>query len=169
MNALSADNVAFTVTRTFDAPRALVWKAWTEIEHLVQWWGPKGFKMYKAKLDLRSGGLFHYGLEMPDGAIMWGKFVFREVLPPERLVFVVSFSDEQGGTTRHFMSADWPLEVLNTVTFTESNGKTTMALRADPINANDTERQTFLDGHKSMQGGFKGTFDQLEEYLASAL
>ena len=87
----------FVISRTFDAPRELVWKAFTEREHLMQWFGPKGFKMLAGTVDLRPGGTFHYGMQAPDGKTMWGKWIFREIVPPERLVTVVSFSDEQGG------------------------------------------------------------------------
>lgn len=155
------------ITRVFDAPRELVWKVWTDPNHLKHWWGPKGLTMLSTKVDLRPGGMFHYGMRTPEGHEMWGKFVFREIVPPERLVHVVSFSDPQGGITRHPMSANWPLEVLNTMTLVEQNGKTTMTLKGVPINATEEERRTFKEGHGSMQQGFKGTLDQLEEYLAS--
>src|SRR2546426_146985 len=91
----------FVITRVFDAPRELVWKAYTEAAHLQHWWGPKGFKMRSCKVDLRPGGVFHYGMEAPDGSVMWGKWVFREIVAPERLTIVVSFSNEEGGVTRH--------------------------------------------------------------------
>lgn len=156
----------FVITREFDAPRDLVFKAWTEPERLAQWWGPKGFTMISTKIDLRPGGFFHYGMKSPDGQEMWGKFVYREIVPPERMVFVISFSDEGGGVTRHPFSATWPLEVINTLTFSEHDGKTTLTLRGGPINATEDERATFKAGHASMQQGFKGTFDQLAEYLA---
>jgi uncharacterized protein YndB with AHSA1/START domain len=158
----------FVITRTFDAPRELVWQAWTDPERLMRWWGPKGLTMLSCKVDLRPGGLFHYGMRTPDGHEMWGKFVYREIVPPERLVLVVSFSDAQGGITRHPMSSTWPLEVLNTMTLTESGGKTTLTLQSVPVNATGEERRTFKDGHRSMQQGFKGTLDQLAEYLESA-
>src|SRR5579862_7545096 len=108
-----ARDEAFVITRVFDAPRELVWQVWTDPKHLTNWWGPKGLTMTACKVDLRPGGLFHYGMKTPDGHEMWGKFVYRQIIPPERLVLVVSFSDEQGGITRHPMSATWPLEVLN--------------------------------------------------------
>jgi uncharacterized protein YndB with AHSA1/START domain len=82
--------------RNVNAPRERVWRAWTEEESLGQWWGPKGFDIVSVKLDLRPGGTFHYLLRSPDGLEMWGKFIFREILPQERLVFVVSFSDAEG-------------------------------------------------------------------------
>src|SRR3954465_11026908 len=100
----------FVTSRTFDAPRELVWKAWSERARLMEWFGPKGFKMPAAKLDFRPGGSFHYCLEAPNGQEMWGKFVYREIVSPEKIVLVNSFSDEAGGITRHPMSATWPLE-----------------------------------------------------------
>ena len=158
---------AFVVTRVFDAPLALVWKAHTDIAHVVKWWGPKGFDMLEATLDLRPGGMFHYGMRSPNGQEMWGRFAYREIIPMRRLVYVVSFSDPQGGVTRHPWSPDWPLEVLNATTFAESGAMTTLTLRGAPINASQSECKTFKDGYASMEGGFRGTLDQLEQYLGN--
>jgi uncharacterized protein YndB with AHSA1/START domain len=138
-----------------------VWKAFTESERLMHWWGPKGFTMRVARLDLRPGGVFHHGLRSPDGRDMWGKFVYREIVAPERLVFVVSFTDEKGNLVRHPLSPTWPLEVLNTMTL--HDGKTTLTLRAVPINATEEERKTFEAGRGSLKQGFTGTLDQLAE------
>lgn len=156
----------FLLSRTFDAPRTLVFKAWTEAERLAKWWGPKGFTMLACKLDLRPGGVFHYGMKAPNGGEMWGKWVFRDVTPPERLVFVASFADAQGNTTRAPFSADWPLEVLSTVTFTERAGKTTLTMRAMPVNVTEAERALFASMHASMTGGWTGTLDQLAAFLS---
>jgi uncharacterized protein YndB with AHSA1/START domain len=158
----------FVITREFDAPRDLVFKAWTEPERLARWWGPKGFTLNVAKVDLRPGGMFHYGMVGPDGSEMWGKFIYREIAPPERMVFIVSFSDESGGTTRHPMAPAWPLQMINTLTLTERDGKTMITLRGCAYEATEEERATYKAGHKSMQGGFTGTFDQLAAYLAEA-
>jgi uncharacterized protein YndB with AHSA1/START domain len=155
----------FVISRVFDAPRELVFKAWTECDRLKEWWGPKGFTMTSCKLDLRPGGVFHYALRSPGGQEMWGKFEYREVAAPERIVFINSFSDENGGLTRHPGSATWPLQVMNTLTFTESCGKTTVTLRGGPYDATADERKTFGQSHASMQQGFGGTFDQLDAYL----
>jgi uncharacterized protein YndB with AHSA1/START domain len=163
-----ARDEAFIITRVFDAPRELVWQVWTDPEHLKNWWRPKGLSMISCTLDLRPGGMFHYGMKTQDGHEMWGKFVYRHIDPPKKLVLVVSFSDAQRGTTRHPMSATWPLEVLNTMTLVEENGKTNMTLHGMPINATAEERKTFKEGHSSMQQGFKGTLDQLAEYLTQA-
>jgi uncharacterized protein YndB with AHSA1/START domain len=158
----------FAIARTFDAPRDLVWKAWTEPERLAQWWGPKGFTCDTKKLELRPGGIFHYCMRAANGHEMWGKFVYKEIAPPERLVFVNSFSDAEGNTVRSPFSASWPLEIQNTLTLTEQDGRTTISLRGAPVNASAEEMQTFTSFFKSMEQGFTGTFDQLAEYLNRA-
>ena len=163
-----ADPEVFVISRVFDAPRDLVWKAWTQAERLKQWFGPKGFTMVYCKLDLCPGGIFHYCLRGPDGKEMWGKFVYREIVAPERIVLVNSFSDEKGGLTRHPFSASWPLEMLSTTTFAEHQGRTTVTIKWLPLNATESERKTFEEGRKGMEQGWTGTFDQLAEYLAKA-
>jgi uncharacterized protein YndB with AHSA1/START domain len=160
-------NNEFVITRTFDAPQNLVWKAYTEQEHLTKWWGPKGTTTKVVKLDFRVGGIFHYCMNTTDGHKMWGKFIYREIVPQTKLVFVVSFSDESGGFTRHPMAPTWPLETLNTVTFSEHNGKTTITITGIPINASAEEQKIFNDSHQGMTMGFTGTYNQLEEYLAT--
>ena len=162
----TATQKEFVISRVFDAPRDLVWRANTECEHLMHWWGPKGFTMTVCKIDLRPGGTLHYCLRSPDGHEMWGKLGYREIVAPERLVCVVSFSDEKGGITHHPMSPTWPLEMLSTTTFAEQDGKTTITIRWHPINATEEERKTFDEGHESMKQGFTGSFDQLAEHLA---
>jgi len=157
------------IARIFNAPRELVFKAFTDPEHLMHWWGPKGFKMLVSNLDLRPGGVFHYAMSSPEGHEMWGKFVYHEIAAPKRMVFVNSFSDKDGNLTRHPMSSTWPLEVRNTLTLLDQNGKTALILRGGPINATEEEIKTFETNFDSMQKGFAGTFDQLDEYLAQAV
>src|SRR5690242_12908512 len=112
MSTAIADNQVFEIFRTFDAPRALVWKVCTEPEHMKEWFAPKGFTGRAVKMEFRPGGTYLYCLRSPDGHEMWGKCVYREIVPPDKLVYINSFSDEKGGTTRHPMSATWPLEML---------------------------------------------------------
>jgi uncharacterized protein YndB with AHSA1/START domain len=140
----------------------------TDPEHMKNWWGPKGFTVRFSRMDFRVGGTYHYGMRSPDGHDMWGKFTYREIVAPERLVLVDSFSDEHGGLTRHPISPTWPLEMLSTFTFTEQDGKTTFTIRWSPLNATDTERKTFEDGRRECSKGWGGTLDQLEAYLAKA-
>jgi len=157
----------FTITRVVDAPRDKVWRAWTEVERLRQWWGPKGFAVTHCKVDLRPGGIMHFCLRMPDGGEMWGKFVYREIVKPERLVLIDSFSDKDGGTTVHPMSPDWPREMLTKVTCEAQGGKTRVTVQWVPVDAStDIERKTFDEGRDSMKQGWSGTFEQLESYLS---
>lgn len=158
----------FVITRVFDAPRALVWKVFTESEHLAHWWGPKGFTVHVAKLDFRPGGIFHYSMRSPEGQDMWGRFVYREIVRPERIVWVNSFSDKDGGLTRPPFKESWPLEMLSTLTLAEHEGRTTLTIHWVPLNPTEAERKTFEAGHDSMQQGWTGTLDQLAAYLVRA-
>jgi uncharacterized protein YndB with AHSA1/START domain len=164
--AVDTSSDEFVITRVFDAPRDLVWKAWTEPARLRHWWGPKGFKVHHCRVDLRPGGLFHYGMKASDGSDMWGRFVYREIVAPEKLVFIVSFSDKDGGISRHPSSPGWPLEMLSTVLFEEQGGKTRITVKWSPHSANEAERKIFRDGKPSMQQGWSGTFEQFTDYLA---
>jgi len=155
----------FVITREFDAPRDLMWRLWTERDHLAKWFGPKGVTIVSAKNDLRPGGVFHYGMRTADGTVMWGKWIYREVVPPERLVFIVSFSDEQGSVTRHPFDAEWPLETLSMVTLAENEGKTKVTVRWTPHKPTEPERNAFEARREGMKQGWTGTFDQLSEYL----
>ena len=156
----------FVISRVFDATRERVWQSWTEAERLKQWWGPKGFTVTHCKIELRPGGIMHYCLRMPDGNEMWGKFVYREIVKPERLVFVNSFSDPKGGVTRHPGHASWPLEMLSTVTFEAQGGKTKVTVQWASLDTwTDLERKTFDEGRDSMKQGWTGTCDQLAAYL----
>jgi uncharacterized protein YndB with AHSA1/START domain len=159
---------SFVISRVFAAPRELVFEAWTDPEHLVRWFGPKGFTMPACSLDLRPGGIFHYSMKSPDGHEMWGKWTFREIVVSEKIVLVSSFSDARGGVMRHPMSATWPLETLSTTTLTENAGKTALTIEWSPINATEAERKTFDESHVGMQQGWNGTLDQLAVYLAKA-
>ena len=156
----------FVISRLFDAPRASVWKAWTDPGELKKWWGPRGFKVVSCKVDLRPGGTFLYGMTAPDGSAIWGKFTYREIAPPKKLVFIVSFSDPQGGVTRHPWSPGWPLQIMSTVEFEEQGpGKTRVTVSWLPHEASDAESKTFDEGRESMKQGWGGTLDQLAEYL----
>jgi uncharacterized protein YndB with AHSA1/START domain len=97
--------------RRLDAPRELVFSAFTEPEHLVRWWGPKGFKMVYCKLDLRPGGMIHYCARSPEGKLLWGRFEFREIRGLQRVIFMHSFADGEE-------------EKLGKVILTETDGQT---------------------------------------------
>jgi len=156
----------FVISRVFDAPRDLVWKCFTDPERMKKWWGPKGFTVIVSKMDLRVGGTYHYGMKAPDGSPMWGRFVYREIVPQERLIFIDSFSDEAGRITRHPGHMSWPLEMISTFAFEElPGGKTRFTVRWTPHNATEAERKTFDEGRDSMTQGWTGTMEQFEDYL----
>jgi len=156
------------ISHLFNAPRERVWKAWTERERLMQCFGPAGVTIPLAKMDFRPGGFFHYCMRTPDGKQMWGKFIYREIIAPEKIVLVNSFSDEHGGLTRHPLSATWPLEMLSTTTFTDEGRKTKLTIEWSPLDPTDEERKTFDSSHDLMRQGWSGTFGQLTGFLAKA-
>jgi uncharacterized protein YndB with AHSA1/START domain len=157
---------AFTMTRTFNAPRALVFKAFAETDRLAQWWGPQGFEIHVSKHEFRPDGIFHYRMAGADGHDMWGRFTYREIVPPERIVWVNAFSDPEGNLARAPFAMAIPLEILNTIVLKEQAGKTVLTLYSVPINATPEEQATFDGMFESMQMGFGGTFDKLDAFLA---
>ena len=84
------------VTRVFDAPRALVWKAWTDPQYVMQWWGPKGFTAPVCKIDFRVGGKFLYCMKSPDGQKGWNGGEYHEIVPLEKIVYSMYFADSKG-------------------------------------------------------------------------
>lgn len=167
MNENQIENHELILTRVFDAPRELVFKVWTDPAHFGNWWGPKGFSLNIAKMDVRPGGMFLGSQKSPEGHELWGKFVYQEVIAPEKLVFVQSFSDEGGNTVRAPFDPNWPLEIINILTLTEENGKTSLTLRGGPYNARQEERNAFEGMRPMVEQGFDGTFEQLDDYLSS--
>lgn len=166
--AMAAASGEFVIARVFHASRERVWRAHTEADQLERWWGPTGFKVRVLKLDQRPGGRFHYRMESADGHVGWGRFVYREIVPQERIVWVNSFSDEQGGVSRHPMAPDWPLEMLVCAEFRAYDGRTLLLLRSRPEGAMAAECAVFEAGFGSMRMGFGGTYNQLADHLACA-
>jgi uncharacterized protein YndB with AHSA1/START domain len=157
--------MGLSITRTFDAPRELVFKACTEPERFAQWWGPKGFTLEIKRMEVKPGGELLYSLSN-DGVTMWGKFVYVEIVAPAKLVFINSFSAPSGNVVRAPFSELFPLQIYNVWTLTEHDGKTTINLAGGPLEATAEEQAFFANMNAGMQQGFKGTFDQLDAYLA---
>jgi uncharacterized protein YndB with AHSA1/START domain len=134
----------------FEAPRSLVFKVWTDPEHLVRWYGPRGFSLPACKLDLRPGGAWRSCMLSPEGREYWVRGTFREIVEPERLVF--TYAHENEGAFDH--------ETLVTVTFEECAGKTKLTLRQAIF-----ESVKECDAHR---GGWNSSLDRLVEYLAKA-
>ena len=160
-------NQIFTISRVYDAPRDLVWSCFSDAEHMRHWWGPKGISIVNAAMDFRVGGIYHYGMQSPNGAIMWGRFVFREIVAPEKIVFINSFSDETGGLTRApFFDGKWPLEMLSVFTFdATAPARTRFTVTWSPLDASDEERAVFAANFASMNGGWSGTLEKLQDYI----
>ena len=156
----------FVIQRLFKAPRNLVWKAFSEPDRLAKWWGPAGFKLIAKEFEFSPGGTCHYRMQSDDGFVMWGKFVYLQIIEPEKIVFIISFSDENGSAARAPMSTTWPLEVFNVLTLKEKDGNTRLTLKSSPMNSTEEEIRTFRSEFESMNKGFSSSFDQLEEYLS---
>jgi uncharacterized protein YndB with AHSA1/START domain len=142
------------LTRVFDAPRELVFKAWTDTKHMQQWWGPKGFTNPVCELDTRAGGAIRIDMRAPDGVVYPMKGVFEEIIAPERLVFISSALDDQGNSM---------FDILNTVTFAAQRGKTVLTLQARVIKASAQAPQYL----KGMEAGWTQSLDRLNRHLVS--
>ncbi|HTR19874.1 MAG TPA: SRPBCC domain-containing protein [Gemmatimonadales bacterium] len=151
------------ITRVFDAPPELVWKAWTDPEHFQRWWGPRDFTAPVCRIDLRVGGRYHWCMRGPDGKDFWTTGVYREIVPLQRLVYTDSFADAAGNAlppSAYGFTADWPAEQLVTVTLAPEGSGTRMTLR-----------HAGLPGgmHREMAGaGWSQSFDKLAASLAPA-
>ena len=133
------------LTRTFDASRELVFKAWTDPKHLAQWWGPRGFRTEIREMDVKPGGAWHYIMHAPDGSKFSFDGVYVEVVEPERLVFDGSIhgSPEQ--------------RVWTEVTFATREGKTEITVRQSYSFESDATRGASI--------GWNQQLDRLGEFL----
>ncbi|MEP0336898.1 MAG: SRPBCC domain-containing protein [Alphaproteobacteria bacterium] len=170
MNATSAtgtgaQNPVFKTGHRAKAPRDLVWRMWTEAEHLVRWWGAAGCTVGKCDLDLRVDGSFHYQLIFPNGMEVWGKFVFREITAPDRLVVLNGFSNPEGDFAASPFPGDWPRQMLTVITFKDLGDETEISLTSEPFNATEAQQATFAATMPSMFGGWGGTFARLDDHL----
>ena len=142
-----------TITRVFDAPRALVFRAWTDAEQLARWWGPKGFTNPVCKIDARVGGKLRIHMRGPDGTVYPMNGEIREIVAPERLVFSNIALDAAGN---HLLKG------LTTVTFAEEKGKTTLVLRTRAVAVVDYAA-AYLQG---MEAGWTQSIDRLQTLMS---
>jgi uncharacterized protein YndB with AHSA1/START domain len=141
----------FVITRVFDARRRLVFKMWTEPDHLVRWWGPRGYTTISGLMEVRLGGTWSRSMRAPDGSVIRKRGVYREIVAPERLVFTYVTDDPAGNPGP---------ETLVTVTFADLGGKTRLALH-----------QTGFEGgaaREAHHGGWTSCLDGFAEYLSAA-
>ncbi len=141
------------ITRVFDAPRVLVWQAWTDAKMLAQWFGPRSFTASVPELDVRVGGALRIVMHGPDGNDYPMKGTFREVIAPERLVFSNIATDNNGN---HLLEGE------TIVTFAEQDGKTTMVLKSHAVGLVSISTQMLA----GMEAGWAQSIDKLGELLA---
>lgn len=140
------------ITRVFDVPRSLVFKAWTDVRHMAQWWGPKGFTNPVCELDVRVGGTIRIHMRAPDGVVYPMSGRFEEIVEPERIVFVSSALDEKGNSM---------FDVLNTLTLAEQSGKTTLTLQARVVSTTALAPQYL----KGMEAGWAQSLERLRDHV----
>jgi uncharacterized protein YndB with AHSA1/START domain len=147
-----ASGKEIVITRVFDAPRTLVFKAWTDPKHLAQWWGPRGFTNPRCEIDVRPGGLIRIDMRAPNGTVYPMAGVYLEVVEPERLTYTSGALDDQGKQL---------FEFLHVVTFAERNGKTTLTINSKVVKTTATAAKYI--------GGFEAGMTQSLEKLAGIL
>jgi uncharacterized protein YndB with AHSA1/START domain len=149
-----------TIIRIIDAPIEEVWKAWTEPERVMRWWGPKHFTSPVSRIDLREGGKYLFSMQSPEGQIFWSTGVYRKIVPLERIEFTDSFADEQGNVvppSRYGMD-DFPMETQATVLFEEyEDNKTRLTVRQSGVPAGE-----MFDNSRA---GWNESLDKLETSL----
>jgi uncharacterized protein YndB with AHSA1/START domain len=154
-NIMTNEERELVLTHVFDAPRELVFKAWTDPKQVAQWWGPHRFTNPVCDLDVRPGGAIRIHMRGPDGTVYPMTGVYNEVVEPERLVFTSAALDADGNPM---------FEVLTTVTFAEQGGKTKQTMRARVIRST-AEAAPYIKG---MEAGWTQSLERLAESLAKA-
>ena len=152
-NIMAGEERELVLTRVFDAPRELVFKAWTDPKCVAVWWGPHGFANPVCELDLRPGGAILIHMRGRNGVVYPMTGVYQEVVEPERLVFTSAALDDKGNPM---------FEVLTTVTFAEQGGKTKQILRARVIKTT-AQAAPYIAG---MEQGWTQSLERLAESLA---
>jgi uncharacterized protein YndB with AHSA1/START domain len=156
----------FEINRSFDVPIDVMFKMWTNPEHVARWTPPTGFTMKFINVDIRPGGSGFYS--MTDGkTTMYGRASYREIRRPDRLVYTQQFCDEKGEVSRHPFAPTWPETMLTTVTLAEEGPeRTRVTVTWEPVGAvTPGELETFLKARAGMTMGWTGSFDKLEAIL----
>lgn len=156
----------FVIARVFQAPRPRVWEAWTTPAMLARWFGPRGVTTTVLRHELRPGGIFHARLDQPSGGPIWARLLYREIVPPSRLVWEHAFGDAEGNVAPSPFGGPWPLRLLTTVEFEEEGGATRVTLRWAPMDATPEEARSFEEAKPGMADGWGGSYERLEAALA---
>ncbi len=155
------------ITREFDAPRQLVFDAWTQAKHLKNWMFPQpGWTNDYAIADIRPGGSDLYKMTAPNGHEMWLLTKYEEITPPESLVFRQYMSNEAGDILPNPQRPNWPKELRTTIKLEKIGGKTKLTLIWQPINPSKEEAETFEASRAQHGNGWSGGLEQLKSYLA---
>jgi uncharacterized protein YndB with AHSA1/START domain len=155
-STISEDRVLI-ITRVFNAPRTLVWKAFADPYHLAQWWGPKGYTNPVCELDFRVGGHWHNVMRSPEGDEYPVDAEFVEIVPPERIVY------RNAPPKGEVWGNNPPPSFVRTITFEEADGRTTLTLRAEFDSAEDKQRAV----RRGFVEGTNESYDRLAELLGS--
>lgn len=156
----------YQVSRVFNAPRELLWKANMEPDRMAKWFASEGTNSFVKNMEFRPGGICHYCQRSLDGHETWGIMTYEAIKPMERLMYIQSFSDAEGNIVAHPMASMWPKYMRSVVVF-EDLGKdqSRMTIEWTPHNASAEEKQMFDSARAGMDQGWKGTLDMLEAYL----
>ena len=152
------DGLEVVATRTFDAPRNLVFKAWTECDRLVHWWGPKDWTLPVCEMDFRVGGSWFYCMAGPTGEWSCGRSTYEDIVVPERIVYRDAFAERDGSIIEGMP------EMRIEVDFAETARRTTITSRTLFVSAKDLEASIAM----GMESGLTETWDRLVAYLATA-
>lgn len=156
----------YIIKREFNAPIELIFDTFTQSDHLVKWWKMRHLKMRKCRVDLKIDGIFHYCMLTYDKKKVWGKFLYKEITKPNKLVFLVSFSNKDENVTRHPFVDEWPLEIINTLVLEELEDKTTLlTLSCEPYKATAEEIKKFEERRSNFDEDSKLMLDCLQSYI----
>jgi uncharacterized protein YndB with AHSA1/START domain len=156
------------LTREYDAPRQLVFDAWTKPEHLRNWQFPfKGFKCEFVSADITPGGSSLHKMTAPNGFEMWLFTKYEEITPPTSIVFRQYPANEAGDIISNPQMPNWPKEMRTTINLEEANGKTQLQLIWQPIDPTKEEAETFEASRPEHDNGWGAGLEQLDSYLRS--
>ena len=172
MNATAEDEGEILLTRVLDAPRALVWQAWTDPAHLMRWFGPESIAVTNCTIDARPGGTIRFVHEATDGSGLKVDVagVFEEVVAPQRLVILFGFVDADGRPATHPLVPDWPLHArLRTeVTLAERDGKTLLTVRQTVVPQEAAASAGVRKERGLARAGWAETLDRLDALVSRA-
>lgn len=159
------------IIREFSSPLETVFQAWSKAGHLQQWWSHEGVETIVKSFVFKPGGVFHYAFILPDNSKIWGKFHYKEIEAPNRIIFTNSFSDDKGCTLtapENIFGLNWPLKVAHNLTLSQNNqGATRLELEVYTEEATPEEQESFEKNLENIQRVFENFFDRLEHFLVT--